>query len=151
MVLSVMILIYGRIAFAQTNAWEIFKSFQGRWSILADGKLLPIEMIYEVGSKGSIVTEHFGKELSVFYVDGTTLLMTHFCNAANQPRLRLKQSSPPGRYEFEMFDITNLPSPSADHVQRIIYKLRDERHLELEIVWKHGDSESSEKYTLTRI
>jgi hypothetical protein len=130
---------------------DAFKGLQGRWAIHSDGKTLAIEMVYDVGSKGSIVTEQFGKELSVFYRDGESLEMTHFCNAGNQPRLRLKQGSAGGRFEFETFDVTNLAGPSVPHVQRIVYKMVDERHVELEIVWKNGKGESSENYTLVRI
>jgi len=134
------------------GAFEAFQGFQGRWAIHSGGKTLPFEMTYDIGSKGSIVTEQFGKELSVVYRDGPSLLLTHFCNAGNQPRLRLKESSSPGSFEFEMFDITNLsPTSTEAHVQRILYRRIDDKHLELEIVWKRGTSEDSEKYTLTRI
>jgi hypothetical protein len=50
-----------------------------------------------------------------------------------------------------MFDITNLRSPNEPHVQKIVYRLVDDKHLELQIVWKKGDSEESEKYTLTQL
>ena len=108
-------------------------------------------MKYEVGSKESIVMEQFGKELSVIYVDGENLLMTHFCNAGNQPRLRLKKGGQPGVLEFEMFDITNLKDASTPHVERIVYKVTDGTRMTLEIFWKKGQSEESEKYTLSRI
>jgi hypothetical protein len=134
------------------NAFEVFKSFAGRWSIQADGKTLTTEMLYDVGSKGSIVTEQFGKELSVFYIDGQHLSMTHYCNAGNQPRLRLKEGGTPGLFEFEMFDITSSSGdPAEPHVQKIIYKRIDDKHLDLEIIWKKGTLEESEKYVLTRI
>jgi hypothetical protein len=90
------------------TAFDTFKGFQGKWGIQSNGKTLPIEMTYEVGSKGTIVTEQFGKELSVIYRDGQSLLMTHFCNGGNQPRLRLKESGQPGIFEFDIFAITNL-------------------------------------------
>ena len=108
-------------------------------------------MTYEVGSKGSIVTEQFRKELSVIYRDGQSLLMTHFCNGGNQPRLRLKDLNVPGLLEFEMFDMTNLKSPDAAHVQRIIYRVIDDKKFDLEIVWQEGKSRQSEKYALTKI
>lgn len=133
------------------TAFETFKGFEGKWAIRSGQKALPIEMTYEGGSKGSIVTEQFGKELSVFYRDGQSLLMTHFCNAGNQPRLRLRENTQPGVFEFEMFDITNLQSANADHVERVIYRIVDDKTIDLEIVWKHGKSEESEKYTLTRL
>jgi hypothetical protein len=133
------------------TAFETFKGFEGRWAIRSGQKALPIEMTYESGSKGSIVTEQFGKELSVFYRDGESLLMTHFRNAGNQPRLRLRENTQPGVFEFQMFDITNLHSVDADHVERVIYRIVDNKTIDLEIVWKNGKSEQSEKYTLTRL
>ena len=132
-------------------AFEKFKSLQGKWAIHAEGKTFPFEMSYEIGSKGSIVTEQFGKELSVIYRDGESLLMTHFCNAGNQPRLRLKESSQPGLLEFQMFDMTNLKTTDAAHVGKIIYRIIDPRQIALEIVWQAGKSQKSEKYLLTRI
>ena len=132
-------------------AFEAFKSFKGRWAIQPGDKTITRVMTYDVGSKDSIVTEQFGSELTVIYRDGQDLRMTHFCNAGNQPRLRLKQSRSPGLFEFEMFDITNIRNPDEAHVQKMIYRVVDDKHLELEIVWKKGDSEESEKYALTRI
>ena len=87
----------------------------------------------------------------MFYRDGSNLLMTHFCNGGNQPRLKLRESSQPGLLEFEMFDITNLKSADAAHVQRIIYRIIDDKKFDLEIVWQRGKSQESEKYTLTKI
>jgi len=133
------------------TAFQTFKSLQGKWAIQSGGKTQPIEMTYEVDSKGSIVTEQFGKELSVIYRDGQSLLMTHFCNAGNAPRLRLRDSSQPRVMEFEAFDVTNLKSADAAHVERIIYKIVDDKKMDLEIVWLEGKSEKPEKYTLTKI
>ncbi len=91
-----------------TIAFDVLTSWQGQWTITRDGKSRPIVMTYEIASRGSIVTEQFGRELSVFYLDGDRLLMTHFCNAGNQPRLRLRADAKPGVMEFVMFDITGL-------------------------------------------
>ena len=133
------------------SAFETFKGLQGTWAIQSQGKALSIEMTYEVGSNGSIVTERFGNELSVIYRDGQSLLMTHFCNAGNEPRLRLKDSSQPRLMEFEMFDVTNLKSADTAHVERVIYRIIDDKKIDLEIVWLEGKSEKPEKYTLTKI
>jgi len=116
------------------TTFETFKGFEGKWAIRSGKKTLPIEMTYESGSRGSIVTERFGKELSVFYRDGHGLLMTHFCNAGNQPRLRLRENIRPGVFEFQMFDITDLQSADADHVERVVYRIIDDKTIDLEIV-----------------
>jgi hypothetical protein len=130
--------------------FDAFKSLKGRWTIQSGGKTITTVMTYDVGSKDSIVTEHFGKELTVIHRDGQELQMTHFCNAGNQPRLRLKKNRSPGLFEFEMFDITNLRKSDEPHVQKIIYAIVDDKHVKLEIIWKKGDSSESEKYALTR-
>ena len=67
--------------------FEVFQSLKGTWMIRAGDNTLPFDMTYAVGSNGTIVTEQFGKELSVFYRDGDSFVMTHFCNRGNQPRL----------------------------------------------------------------
>lgn len=132
------------------RAFETFKGLRGKWAIQSSGKTLAFEMTYEVASNGSIVTEQFGKELSVIYPDGQNVLMTHFCNRGNQPRLRLKANDRHDVFEFEMFDITNLKSADAPHVQRIVYRITDKNRIELQILWKTDKGEQSEDYTLVR-
>ena len=133
-------------------ALSFFKSLKGGWAIkeLASSKTYNFDMTYDVGSAGSVVTEQFGKELSVFYADKGELLMTHFCNRGNQPRLKMSPPKTPATYEFELMDITNLPTAEAPHVHRIIYRVSDPTHLILELVWKTGSRLSSEKYELTK-
>jgi hypothetical protein len=67
------------------SAFDLFKSLKGTWTVKSGNKTLPFKMTYDTRSKNSIVTEYFGSELSLFYRDGATLRMTHFCNAGNQP------------------------------------------------------------------
>lgn len=139
-------------AFDAATAFDVFKGLQGQWAIQSAGKTLLIQMTYEVGSNGSIVTERFGKELSVFYHDGPELAMIHFCNAGNQPRLKFeKESSSPTVLNFETVDVTNLSKADAAHVQRIIYTIVNNKRLEIEIVWGHGKSRESERYRLDKI
>src|SRR5213595_2638748 len=69
---------------------EVFQNLKGTWKIRAGDKTLPFDMTYTVSSNGTILSEHFGKELSVFYRDGDSFVMTHFCNRGDQPRLKLK-------------------------------------------------------------
>jgi hypothetical protein len=130
------------------SAFDALKVLQGTWRIEVEGRPLKFQMSYGVGSNQSIVTEQFGKELSVFYLNGQNLEMIHFCNRGNQPRLRLAGGSVPGVLRFETFDITSLSAPDAPHVRTIIYKLVDANTFELEIVWQPG---GSERYTLHRI
>jgi hypothetical protein len=47
---------------------------------------------------------------------GGALVLTHFCGAGNQPRMRATRIDDGGRQvAFEMYDITNLSDPQAYH------------------------------------
>jgi hypothetical protein len=131
-------------------ALDLFKSLKGAWTIQENGKPLPIKMNYDLGSRDTVVMEQFGKELSVFYVDKNELLITHFCNRGNQPRLRLAKGKISNTYEFEMIDVTNLESQDDSHVQKIIYRVLDQMHIDLELVWKIGRQFKFEKYALIK-
>ena len=134
-----------------TNALDVFKSFKGSWTITSAGKKFPLKMTYDLASKNSVVTEYFGKELSVFYLDGDRLLMTHYCNAGNHPRLKLIKSNDPKNFEFEMIDITNVKDETKEaHVQSISYRIMAQDELGLRIVWRQGKQEKTESYVLTK-
>ena len=125
------------------------KALAGQWTLAADGKVLPFRMTYALGSKGSIVTEQFGKELSVFFESGGEIWMTHYCNAGNQPRLKQIKASAQ-RLDFALQDIVNLKTPTTPHVHRVIYHLEAADKMTLEIIWKRPEGERTERYTLTR-
>ena len=132
------------------TAFSTMKSLQGQWTIVRDGKPRPFIMTYDIASRGSIVTEQFGRELSVFYLDGNRLLMTHFCNAGNQPRLQLRMGAAAGVLDFVMVDITGLHDPKDAHVREVIYQIVDAHTVKLSLIWTGDGSGAPEMYTLSR-
>ena len=56
--------------------------------------------------------------LSLFYVDGDRLLMTHFCPSGNQPRMQATISPDLKTISFDFLDATNLPDPQTGHMHR---------------------------------
>lgn len=129
------------------------RGMKGGWSLIADGKKLPIKMTYDQASKGGAITEMFGRELSVFSRDGSRLIMTHYCNSGSVPRLALADSSTATRWQFDLIDVANLPDPNALHVYQVIYHVISSKVIELDIVWHHaktGDGESHEKYVMKK-
>lgn len=129
---------------------ESFKRLQGTWSIQSDGKALNIQMTYRLASKDSIVTEQFGHELSVFAIDGTTLTMTHYCNAGNQPRLRLQRQTASNVYEFDLYELVSPDGVPTDHVEKIIYRFLGDKRIDLRIIWRHPAGAETEHYLLER-
>jgi len=142
------------VSVAQNNTvpspLDSFKKLEGTWSIQTGGKTLNIQMTYQLASKGTIVTEQFGRELSVFAMDGAALSMTHYCNVGNQPRLRLKPQRAPNVYEFDLVEVIRPKDAPADHVDRVIYEFLGDKRIDLKIIWWHPSGEETEHYLLER-
>jgi len=130
---------------------DSFRKLEGTWSIQADGKTLDIQVNYQVASKGTIVTEQFGRELSVFAMDGTAVTMTHYCNVGNQPRLRLRPRNAQNVYEFDLFEVIGPIDGPADHVERVVYEFLTDKRIDLKIIWWHPSGKETEHYLLERI
>ena len=147
--------VFPSVSVAQTNTvpspLDSFKKLEGTWSIQTGGKTLNIQVTYQLASNGSIVTEQFGRELSVFAMDGTALTMTHYCNVGNQPRLRLKPQSARDVYEFDLLEVISPMGAPADHVERVIYQFLSDKRIDLKIIWRHPSGEETEHYLLERL
>jgi hypothetical protein len=77
------------------------------------------------------MSEILGKEdmISMFHMDGPDrLLMTHYCGTGNQPRMQASVSSDGKTFTFNFVDATNLSSPDAGHMQKMVLTLLDENH-----------------------
>jgi hypothetical protein len=120
------------------RALEKFKSLVGTWN----GKTVkgdPVEDTYRLTAGGTAVMgeDKMGSEemLSLFYVDGDRLLMTHFCPSGNQPRMQATVSPDLKTISFDFLDATNLPNPQAGHMHHAIYIFADADHYSQEWTW----------------
>ncbi len=88
----------------------------------------PVEVDYRVTSNGSaLMSEIKGKEdmISMFNLDGDRVMMTHYCSAGNQPRM-VASASPDGKtFTFAFLDVTNLATPDAGHMNRLVISMPD--------------------------
>jgi hypothetical protein len=59
--------------------------------------------------------------LTVYHLDGENLMLTHYCMAKNQPRLRATTFSEDGKQiTFEFIDGTNLASRDVGHMDKVV-------------------------------
>jgi hypothetical protein len=91
-VLLVVLMSLSTVAFAQSDAQKSFdklKTLAGSWAGTYEGK--PMQASLRVTSTGNaILHEMKGSEgpdnpITMFYVDGDRLLLTHYCDAGNRP------------------------------------------------------------------
>jgi hypothetical protein len=98
-----------------TPQWEKIKSLVGEWEGYAveNGQKLPTRVSVRMTGDGSAVmhsidvgTPH--EMVTMFHMDKSDLLATHYCSAHNQPRLRAVRSTQPAQIVFEFRDGTNI-------------------------------------------
>jgi len=142
-------------AFAASAAQKSFdelKSLDGTWEgKAANGE--PFQVIYRVTSNGSaLMSEIKGKEnmISMFSLDGDRLVITHYCAVGNQPRM-VAGPSPDGRsLTFDYLDATNLASPDAGHMSRLVLSMLDSNHHTEEWVFTDHGKQEKEVFDLWR-
>jgi len=139
-------------ASAAQKSFEELKALDGTW----EGKSLngqPLEVAYRVTSNGSaIMSEIKGKEdmISMFNLDGDRVLLTHYCAVGNQPRM-VATASPDGKtFTFDFVDATNLPTPDAAHMIRMVLAMPDANHHTEEWTFSDHGKEHKEVFDLRR-
>jgi hypothetical protein len=153
--ISLLIVLAASYAFAGSAAnisFEQLKSLDGSWEGKgSNGE--PVQVSYKVTSNGSaLMSEIKGKEdmISMFNLDGDRLLMTHYCAVGNQPRM-VASPSPDGKtITFHFLDVTNLATPDAAHMNRLVISMAEANHHTEEWVYNDHGKEMKEVFDLWR-
>jgi len=145
-------------AFAQTDAQKAYntiKSMPGMWDSKAPSGR-SVEVSFKVTAGGSAVMSEIlgqGPEdmITMFHLDGPNrLLMTHYCGAGNQPRMQASVSPDGKVITFNFVDATNLATPDAGHMQRMVLTILDENHHTEEWTFLDHGKETKEVFDLHR-
>ena len=112
-------------------AFDRLKALQGTWEAAAKNGQ-KATTTFELVADGTVLMEHYknpalpggGHMVSAYHLDGTTLVLTHYCIARNQPTLRAdKFDQATGELQFEFLRASNLANESAGHMRRAMYRL----------------------------
>jgi hypothetical protein len=152
------LLVAATAALSQTPTQKSFdqlKSLTGSWQgKTADGK--PVQVSFRDTAAGSALMSEIhghGPEnmISMIHLDGPNrLIMTHYCGAGNQPRMLGSTSADGKTVTFEFFDGTNIPSPEAGHMQRVVITMLDSNHHTEDWTFKDHGQEMKEFFDLRR-
>ncbi|MFO0974704.1 MAG: hypothetical protein U1A27_14880 [Phycisphaerae bacterium] len=122
-------------------AFEKIKSLAGEWNSKSTRGWTEKES-YQVISGGSVVMHlsygaHPGEWMAtMFHMDGDRLLLTHYCIAGNQPRLRATEISDDlSRITFTLLDATNLPSRDTGHMDKHVMVFEPSGQLRTRWTW----------------
>ena len=140
-----------------TAAFEKMKSLAGHWEGSAPGNA-KLTADIEVPSGGNAVLERFqtiegGKPMTMitmYYLDGDTLKLTHYCHAGNQPTMAATYDAAAGVITFDFVGATNLKADDL-HMHHAVFTLVDANHLnETWTLYKEQKNAGAETMSLTR-
>lgn len=134
------------------QSFDALKSLAGDWQGKASNGG-PVEVTYHLTANGSALMSEIKSHedmISMFHMDGSRLMMTHYCSAGNEPRM-VAQASPDGKtFTFEFVDGTNI-GPKDGHMVRAIFTIVDADHHTEQWVFATPDGkEMKEAFDLQR-
>ena len=143
--LSVAVLSLSTMALAQSDAQKSFdklKTLAGSWQgqittippqAEMDGKVMQVSL--RTTSMGNALMHEMtgagrpDDPITILYLDGDRLLLTHYCDAGNRPRMVGKMSPDGKTVEFEFLDVAG--STQYGHMHHAVFTVVDaDHHLE---------------------
>lgn len=154
------------------KAFTLMKSLAGTWQgkptmeppLPAKSEEVPglMQVSLRVTSRGNaLVHEMTGKDkpgpadtnnddpITTFYLDGDRLLLTHYCDAGNRPRMVGKLSPDGKTIEFDFLDITG--KSLNHHMQHAVFKFIDANHHTEDWTFQMGDKQMTGHIELERV
>ncbi len=149
LVLCLLLVSLSTVAPAQSDAEKSFteiKTLAGSWQgpvkvdppqpEMETGK--PMQIVMRVTSRGNALV-HEMKEagptddptkndhpVTMFYIDADRLLLTHYCDAGNRPRMAARPSPDGKTVEFDFLDVSG--STKFGHMQHAVFTIIDANH-----------------------
>ena len=143
------------VALAQLDARKSFdqlRTLEGNWSGKgSEGQVVKVSFRM-TGGGSALMSEIMGEGrenmITMIHLDGDRLMLTHYCGAGNQPRMKVI-SSDAKSIAFEFFDGTNIGT-GAGHMQRVTFAQPDADHHTEEWTFLDQGKEHREVFTLAR-
>jgi hypothetical protein len=132
-------------------AFARLKTLAGTWEVTDKATGRTSTWTYEMTGRGTTLIEGAGGMMTAYHLDKGTLVLTHFCGAGNQPRMRIKSVTDGGkRISFEMYDITNLATPDSYYTNSLDVVLLSDDRVELAYGGTTAGRKSTQTFALTR-
>lgn len=122
---------------ASAEAFAQLKTLVGHWEeqkVSESRSTLDIELT----AGGTALLEKFhmvdqGKPvemITLYYLDGGEIKLTHYCMAGNQPTMRGSYAPESRTLTFDFQSAGNLKSPNDGHMHHAVYKFIDNDHFQ---------------------
>jgi len=139
---------------------ERLKQLEGTWhgeggSLGGESSSVVHEFLVVAGESAvmEIMDPEGEREINMYHIHGTDVVMTHYCGGGNQPRLKLDHASASSEsMPFVFLDATNLENPAEDrhiHAGKIVF-VGANRLESWWTVYKEGREVGKSRFTLER-
>jgi hypothetical protein len=133
---------------------EKLKTLSGTWvgTTEMDGKEMPISVVYQTSSNGSVVVETLSPDtpnemVSVYYDDDGKLSMTHYCAVGNQPHFTLADSSD-DQIELVFENGTNMNPAEDGYMHDVTFDFNDDGTMVQEwTYYENGEKADTASFT----
>ena len=134
---------------AAGTAFDKLKTLAGDWEardgVLYGGK--PIRVTYKAVSGGTSFMETYSQVgadyidmVTVYHLDGDTLMLTHYCNVNNQIRMRAEPvTGQVNALSFNYLDATNLSVSNKEVMSKLQITFQDKDHFTQAWTWRITD------------
>jgi hypothetical protein len=137
--LFVVLISLSTAALAQSDAQESFdklKTLAGSWQGTYEGT--PTRVTLRVTSRGNAIVHEmkeagtpddptrYDDPITMIYREGERLILTHYCDAGNRPRMAAKMSRDGKTVEFDFLDVVG--SNEAGHMHHAVFTMIDSSH-----------------------
>jgi hypothetical protein len=135
------LLLAGVAAFAQQGQQQSFdslKALAGSWTGSVntdeDGKIPEIHVTMRVTSMGNTLMHEMqvngqpDDPITMFTLDSGRLVLTHYCDAGNQPHMAATVSPDGKTLTFDFVSASNLLPTQHGHMQHVVFTLIDANH-----------------------
>ena len=141
------------------EAFEKLKSLVGHWET-DKTSLNQATLDLELTSGGTAIVEKVrmvenGKPvemITMYYLDGEEVKLTHYCTAGNQPTMRGTYAPETKTITFDFLGATNLKSPDDGHMHHATYTFLDNHHFKTAWTFRKDQKDAfTEEVTYVRV
>jgi hypothetical protein len=139
------------------QAFERLKTLAGTWEGKAGegADAVPTKVIYKVTGMGSALVETqfpdtANEMITVYHLDGEKLLLTHYCAAQNQPRMRYTPGKDASVLKFDFVSASNM-KPKDAHMHNLTLRFVGKDHIVSEwAFYANGKAGNVAKFDMRR-
>jgi len=135
--------------------FEMLKSLVGNWQ-MKDEKGNMMHVRYELVAGGTTLMESLEPAteplmVTMYHPDGVNVLMTHYCDAGNQPRMRAETPAAGAKnLSFRFVDCANLATATEGYMHDLDVTFEDADHMTQVWTWKGPDKTGTETFHWVR-